>query len=172
MFQTYVGPVQTDSAIAYLRLEGAQAIFLCSSTGEASWIEFPFGDCAGSERRSATKSRRVIFTFRSRESSRWNWNFSSNRMKLFRRPFQEACGPPCPKPAIIFRARKRADGHPQHLRNGGSAHAGGLRLILTTCRSTTKRPYDLLNRAERCGVFQLESGGMCDLRKKFHISSC
>jgi DNA polymerase-3 subunit alpha len=34
-----------------------------------------------------------------------------------------------------------------------------------------KKTYDLLNRAETMGVFQLESGGMRDLCKKFQISS-
>jgi len=34
-----------------------------------------------------------------------------------------------------------------------------------------KQTYDLLNRAETLGVFQLESGGMRDLCKKFQISS-
>ena len=34
-----------------------------------------------------------------------------------------------------------------------------------------KNTYDLLNRAETLGVFQLESGGMRDLCKKFQISS-
>jgi DNA polymerase-3 subunit alpha len=34
-----------------------------------------------------------------------------------------------------------------------------------------KKTYDLLNRAETLGVFQLESGGMRDLCKKFQISS-
>jgi DNA polymerase-3 subunit alpha len=34
-----------------------------------------------------------------------------------------------------------------------------------------KKSYDLLNRAETLGVFQLESGGMRDLCRKFQISS-
>ena len=34
-----------------------------------------------------------------------------------------------------------------------------------------KKTYDLLNRAETLGVFQLESGGMRDLCKKFKITS-
>jgi len=34
-----------------------------------------------------------------------------------------------------------------------------------------KKTYDLLNRAETLGIFQLESGGMRDLCKKFQISS-
>jgi len=34
-----------------------------------------------------------------------------------------------------------------------------------------RRTYDLLNRAETLGVFQLESGGMRDLCRKFQISS-
>src|ERR1019366_8888977 len=34
-----------------------------------------------------------------------------------------------------------------------------------------KKTYDLLNRAETLGGFQLESGGMRDLFKKFQISS-
>ena len=33
------------------------------------------------------------------------------------------------------------------------------------------KTYDLLNRAETLGVFQLESGGMRDLCRKFQISS-
>jgi len=34
-----------------------------------------------------------------------------------------------------------------------------------------QKTYDLLNRAETLGVFQLESGGMRDLCRKFQISS-
>jgi DNA polymerase-3 subunit alpha len=33
------------------------------------------------------------------------------------------------------------------------------------------KTYDLLNKAETLGVFQLESGGMRDLCRKFQISS-
>jgi DNA polymerase III subunit alpha len=38
------------------------------------------------------------------------------------------------------------------------------------CRSTTPQTYDLLNKAQTLGVFQLESGGMRDLCRKFQIA--
>ena len=42
---------------------------------------------------------------------------------------------------------------------------------MTTCRWTTRKTYDLLNKANTIGIFQLESGGMRDLCRKFQISS-
>src|SRR5208282_3711056 len=47
----------------------------------------------------------------------------------------------------------------------------GLDIPIDNLPLDDKRTYDLLNRAETLGVFQLESGGMRDLCKKFQISS-
>jgi DNA polymerase-3 subunit alpha len=47
----------------------------------------------------------------------------------------------------------------------------GLDLPIDNLPLDDKKTYDLLNRAETLGVFQLESGGMRDLCKKFQISS-
>ncbi len=47
----------------------------------------------------------------------------------------------------------------------------GISLDMDRLPLDDKKTYDLLNRAETLGVFQLESGGMRDLCKKFQISS-
>ncbi|HEX7653689.1 MAG TPA: DNA polymerase III subunit alpha, partial [Verrucomicrobiae bacterium] len=47
----------------------------------------------------------------------------------------------------------------------------GIKLDIDRLPLDDKKTYDLLNRAETLGVFQLESGGMRDLCKKFQISS-
>jgi len=47
----------------------------------------------------------------------------------------------------------------------------GITLDMDRLPLDDKNTYDLLNRAETLGVFQLESGGMRDLCKKFQISS-
>jgi DNA polymerase-3 subunit alpha len=47
----------------------------------------------------------------------------------------------------------------------------GITLDIDRLPLDDKKTYDLLNRAETLGVFQLESGGMRDLCKKFQISS-
>jgi DNA polymerase III subunit alpha len=47
----------------------------------------------------------------------------------------------------------------------------GVTLDVDTLPLDDKKTYDLLNRAETLGVFQLESGGMRDLCKKFQITS-
>jgi DNA polymerase-3 subunit alpha len=47
----------------------------------------------------------------------------------------------------------------------------GIELNIDQLPLDDKKTYDLLNRAETLGVFQLESGGMRDLCKKFQISS-
>ena len=47
----------------------------------------------------------------------------------------------------------------------------GIDVPIDTLPLDDKKTYDLLNRAETLGVFQLESGGMRDLCKKFQISS-
>jgi DNA polymerase-3 subunit alpha len=47
----------------------------------------------------------------------------------------------------------------------------GISLDMDTLPLDDKKTYDLLNRAETLGVFQLESGGMRDLCKKFQITS-
>ncbi len=47
----------------------------------------------------------------------------------------------------------------------------GIEVPIDTLPLDDKKTYDLLNRAETLGVFQLESGGMRDLCRKFQISS-
>jgi DNA polymerase-3 subunit alpha len=47
----------------------------------------------------------------------------------------------------------------------------GIEIPIDNLPLDDKKTYDLLNRAETLGVFQLESGGMRDLCKKFQISS-
>ncbi|HEV2694386.1 MAG TPA: DNA polymerase III subunit alpha [Verrucomicrobiae bacterium] len=47
----------------------------------------------------------------------------------------------------------------------------GIKIDIDRLPLDDKKTYDLLNRAETLGVFQLESGGMRDLCKKFQISS-
>jgi DNA polymerase-3 subunit alpha len=47
----------------------------------------------------------------------------------------------------------------------------GIEVPIDSLPLDDKKTYDLLNRAETLGVFQLESGGMRDLCKKFQISS-
>jgi DNA polymerase-3 subunit alpha len=47
----------------------------------------------------------------------------------------------------------------------------GIEVLIDNLPLDDKKTYDLLNRAETLGVFQLESGGMRDLCKKFQISS-
>src|SRR4030095_16019898 len=67
MFQTYVGPVQDESAIAYLRPETAQAIFAqFKNVLETSRQKVPFGIAQiGKAFRNEVTPRN--FTFRSRE---------------------------------------------------------------------------------------------------------
>ena len=47
----------------------------------------------------------------------------------------------------------------------------GIKIDIDQLPLDDQKTYDLLNRAETLGVFQLESGGMRDLCKKFQISS-
>ena len=47
----------------------------------------------------------------------------------------------------------------------------GIEVPIDSLPLDDKKTYDLLNRAETLGIFQLESGGMRDLCRKFQISS-
>jgi DNA polymerase-3 subunit alpha len=47
----------------------------------------------------------------------------------------------------------------------------GVEIVVDSLPLDDQKTYDLLNRAETLGVFQLESGGMRDLCRKFQISS-
>ena len=49
--------------------------------------------------------------------------------------------------------------------------AQGIEVLIDQLPLDDKKTYELLNRAETLGVFQLESGGMRDLCRKFQISS-
>ena len=75
MFQTYVGPVQDDSAIAYLRPETAQAIFAqFKNVLETSRQKVPFGIAqVGKAFRNEVTPRN--FTFRSREFEQMELEF-------------------------------------------------------------------------------------------------
>jgi glycyl-tRNA synthetase len=79
MFQTYVGPVQDDSAVAYLRPETAQAIFAqFKNVLETSRQKVPFGIAqVGKAFRNEVTPRN--FTFRSRE-------FEQMELEFFIRP--------------------------------------------------------------------------------------
>ncbi len=75
MFQTYVGPVQDDSAIAYLRPETAQAIFAqFKNVVETSRQKVPFGIAQiGKAFRNEVTPRN--YTFRSREFEQMELEF-------------------------------------------------------------------------------------------------
>jgi len=75
MFQTFVGPVQDDSAIAYLRPETAQAIFAqFKNVLETSRQKVPFGIAqTGKAFRNEVTPRN--FTFRSREFEQMELEF-------------------------------------------------------------------------------------------------
>src|SRR5262249_34084896 len=75
MFQTYVGPVQDDSAIAYLRPETAQAIFAqFKNVMETSRQKVPFGIAqVGKAFRNEVTPRN--YTFRSREFEQMELEF-------------------------------------------------------------------------------------------------
>ncbi|MCU0770373.1 MAG: glycine--tRNA ligase [Verrucomicrobia bacterium] len=79
MFQTYVGPVQDDSAVAYLRPETAQAIFAqFKNVLETSRQKVPFGIAQiGKAFRNEVTPRN--YTFRSRE-------FEQMELEYFIRP--------------------------------------------------------------------------------------
>lgn len=75
MFQTYVGPVQDDSAVAYLRPETAQAIFAqFKNVLETSRQKVPFGiGQVGKAFRNEVTPRN--YTFRSREFEQMELEF-------------------------------------------------------------------------------------------------
>jgi glycyl-tRNA synthetase len=80
MFKTYVGPVESEDNVAYLRPETAQAIFAqFKNVLEVARQKVPFG-IAQSARRFAMRSTRN-FTFRSREFEQMELEFSSSRMR-------------------------------------------------------------------------------------------
>jgi len=75
MFQTYVGPVQDDSAVAYLRPETAQAIFAqFKNVLDSSRVKVPFGIAQiGKAFRNEVTPRN--YTFRSREFEQMELEF-------------------------------------------------------------------------------------------------
>ena len=83
MFKTYVGPVESDDNLAYLRPETAQAIFAQFKTVlEVSRQKIPFGICQiGKAFRNEINPRN--FTFRSRE-------FEQMELEFFIRPDEVA----------------------------------------------------------------------------------
>jgi glycyl-tRNA synthetase len=99
MFQTYVGPVQDDSSVAYLRPETAQAIFAqFKNVLETSRQKVPFGIAQiGKAFRNEVTPRN--YTFRSRE-------FEQMELEFFIRPdevIEAICGSV---------AKPQGDGHP------------------------------------------------------------
>lgn len=83
MFKTYIGPVESDENVAYLRPETAQAIFAdFKSVCEVSRQSVPFGICQiGKAFRNEINPRN--FTFRSRE-------FEQMELEFFIRPDEVA----------------------------------------------------------------------------------
>jgi glycyl-tRNA synthetase len=79
MFKTYVGPVESDENVAYLRPETAQAIFAqFKNVAEVARQKVPFGVCQiGKAFRNEINPRN--FTFRSRE-------FEQMELEFFIRP--------------------------------------------------------------------------------------
>jgi DNA polymerase III subunit alpha len=74
------------------------------------------------------------------------------------------------------RGRPAQDGLPRpekphrHPRGGGATSAGTSRISTSkTSRSTTTPTFEILNRGETMGVFQLESGGMVETCRKYQI---
>ena len=61
-----------------------------------------------------------------------------------------------------FPRTQDADGHPQHLRFGQADHAAST-FHIENIPLDDAAAYDLLNKANTIGIFQLESGGMRDL---------
>ena len=101
MFQTYVGPVQDESAIAYLRPKPPRRF---SRSSRTCWK--PRGrKCRSASRRSArrfaTRSRRAISPSARASSSRWNWNFSSSRTKWWKPSRQFKCQPSASRTAKL-----------------------------------------------------------------------
>ena len=64
---------------------------------------------------------------------------------------------------------KNPDHHPQRLRNGATDPR--IAVPIDNLPLDDAPTYDLLNKANTLGVFQLESGGMRDVCRKFQINS-
>ena len=75
MFKTYVGPVETEDNVAYLRPETAQAIFAqFKNVSDISRQKVPFGICQiGKAFRNEINPRN--YTFRSREFEQMELEF-------------------------------------------------------------------------------------------------
>jgi glycyl-tRNA synthetase len=95
MFKTYVGPVESEDSVAYLRPETAQAIFAqFKNVLEVSRQKVPFGICQiGKAFRNEINPRN--FTFRSRE-------FEQMELEFFIRPDEvvEAVAGSVAKPSV------------------------------------------------------------------------
>jgi glycyl-tRNA synthetase len=109
MFQTYVGPVQDESAIAYLRPETAQAIFAqFKNVLETSRQKVPFGIAqVGKAFRNEVTPRN--FTFRSRE-------FEQMELEFFIKPdevVEAICGKVASVTDIRGRVCENADADPR-----------------------------------------------------------
>ncbi|MGO8836126.1 MAG: glycine--tRNA ligase [Limisphaerales bacterium] len=105
MFQTYVGPVQDESAIAYLRPETAQAIFAqFKNVLETSRQKVPFGIAqVGKAFRNEVTPRN--YTFRSRE-------FEQMELEFFIKPdevVEAICGKVASAAGVSSRVCENAD---------------------------------------------------------------
>ena len=151
MFQTYVGPVQDESAIAYLRPETAQAIFAqFKNVLETSRQKVPFGIAqVGKAFRNEVTPRN--FTFRSRE-------FEQMELEFFIKPDEVV-------EAINGRVTPVAELDPRHL---GTRH---LRLGLGSVAPILGRGTHALLRRHRpvardAGGILAEAGGTGALRPR------
>jgi glycyl-tRNA synthetase len=109
MFQTYVGPVQDESAIAYLRPETAQAIFAqFKNVLETSRQKVPFGIAqVGKAFRNEVTPRN--YTFRSRE-------FEQMELEFFIKPdevVEAICGKVASAAEVRGRVCENADADPR-----------------------------------------------------------
>ena len=77
MFKTYVGPVEDDASVAYLRPETAQGIFVNFRTCRRRRARSRRSASPRSASRSATRSRRATSSSARASSSRWRWSSSS-----------------------------------------------------------------------------------------------
>ena len=78
MFKTYVGPVEDDASVAYLRPETAQGIFVnFAERADHDAQEASVRHRADRASRSATRSRPATSSSARASSNRWRWSTSS-----------------------------------------------------------------------------------------------
>ena len=79
MFKTFVGPVEDDASVAYLRPETAQGIFVNFKNVQTTSARSRRSGSRRSASRSATRSRPATSSSVPASSSRWRWSSSSRR---------------------------------------------------------------------------------------------